>query len=55
MFISVDALILEYEKQREVNIFSFVRNMLKDRYGMVKTIWQYRFIYEALLEANSQS
>lgn len=55
VFISVDALILEYEKQREVNIFSFVRNMLKDRYGMVKTIWQYRFIYEALLEANSQS
>lgn len=55
VFISADALLLEYEKQREVNIFSFVRNMLKDRYGMVKTIWQYRFIYEAFLEANSQS
>lgn len=30
VFISVDALLLEYEKQREVNIFSFVRNMFKD-------------------------
>lgn len=55
VFISVDALLLEYEKQREVNIFSFVRNMFKDRFGMIKTIWQYRFIYEALLKANSQS
>lgn len=30
VFISVDALLLENEKQREVNIFSFVRNMFKD-------------------------
>lgn len=52
IFIAVDALLLEYEKHREVNVFSFVRNMLKDRYGMVKTIWQYRYIYEALLESH---
>jgi protein tyrosine phosphatase len=51
-FIAVDALLLQYQQHREVNIFSFVRNMLKDRYGMVKTIWQYRFIYEALLESH---
>ncbi|XP_062621936.1 uncharacterized protein LOC134283500 [Saccostrea cucullata] len=55
VFIAIDALLLEYEKQREVNIFSFVRNMLKDRYGMIKTVWQYRFIYEALLEAHWQT
>lgn len=55
VFIAVDALLLEYEKSREVNIFSFVRNMLKDRYGVIKTIWQYRFIYEALTEAQLDS
>ncbi|XP_076436158.1 LOW QUALITY PROTEIN: receptor-type tyrosine-protein phosphatase T-like [Babylonia areolata] len=50
VFIAVDSLIDQYASEGRVSVYSFVRKMRKERPLMVRTLKQYQFIYECLLE-----
>ena len=51
VFIAVDSLMEQAKLENAVNVFKFVERMRRDRTMMVRTLKQYIFIYDALLEA----
>lgn len=50
-YISIDALLEQYEAEGRISVFSFLRKLRKDRVTMVRTLKQYVFIYDAIFEA----
>ncbi|KAL8611821.1 hypothetical protein ACOMHN_053542 [Nucella lapillus] len=50
VFIAVDSLLDQYSAEGRVSVFSFVRKMRKERPLMVRTLKQYQFVYDCLLE-----
>ncbi len=51
VFIALDALLEQAKVENCVNVFQFCNKMRKGRVMMVRTAKQYRFIYDAILEA----
>lgn len=50
VFIAVDALLEQARLENAVNVFRFVNRMRMNRPHMVRTLKQYRFIYDTLFE-----
>ncbi|XP_022097201.1 receptor-type tyrosine-protein phosphatase T-like [Acanthaster planci] len=51
-FISVDSMLDMAEAEGQVDVLQFVRNMREQRFLMVQTLKQYRFIFDVLLESS---
>jgi protein tyrosine phosphatase len=51
VYIAVDSLIKEGRKRGQVKVFDFCSEMRQNRFGMVRTLKQYLFIYDLLYEA----
>ena len=51
VFIAIDSLLEQAKYENCVNVFKFCNKMRKSRTFMVRTLKQYKFIYDALLEA----
>ncbi|XP_038066632.1 receptor-type tyrosine-protein phosphatase epsilon-like [Patiria miniata] len=50
-FITMDAMLTQAEVEGQVDVFKFIRAMRRQRFRMVQTIDQYKFIFVALLES----
>ncbi|XP_022097200.1 receptor-type tyrosine-protein phosphatase T-like isoform X2 [Acanthaster planci] len=51
-FISVDSMLDMAEAEGQVDVLKFVRDMREQRFLMVQTLEQYKFIFDALLESS---
>ena len=50
VYIAVDSLLQQAKYENVVNVFKFCRSMRKSRINMVRTLKQYKFIYDCLFE-----
>lgn len=51
VYIAIDALLEQAKVENVVNVFKFCASMRKSRINMVRTLKQYKFIYDSLFEA----
>ncbi|XP_013414194.1 receptor-type tyrosine-protein phosphatase delta-like [Lingula anatina] len=49
-FIAIDALTKQAEMEKKVNVWKFANEMRKNRVHMIRTLKQYMYIYDALME-----